>query len=84
MSIIPGVQKPHCRPCSSLNASWMGCSSLAVARPSTVVISCPSACTANIVQLFTGAPSNSTVQAPQWVVSQPTWVPVRSRPWRIR
>ena len=28
VSIIPGVQKPHCRPCSSLKPSWMGCSSL--------------------------------------------------------
>ena len=28
---------------------------------------------------FTGSPSSSTVQAPQWVVSQPMWVPVRRR-----
>ena len=83
-SIIPGVQKPHCRPCSSLKPSWIGCSSLAVPSPSTVVTSWPSAWTASIVQLFTGLPSNSTVQAPQLVVSQPVWVPVSLKPWRSR
>src|SRR5437762_1953235 len=25
VSIMPGVQKPHCSPCSCLNAAWMGC-----------------------------------------------------------
>src|SRR3989442_9354523 len=29
-----------------------------------------------MVQDFTGVPSTSTVQAPQWVVSHPMWVPV--------
>jgi hypothetical protein len=29
-----------------------------------------------MVQDFTDMPSISTVQAPQWVVSQPIWVPV--------
>src|SRR6267378_4885655 len=29
-----------------------------------------------MVQDFTGVPSTSTVQAPQWVVSHPIWVPV--------
>src|SRR5689334_24023400 len=81
---MPGVQKPHCRPCSSLNPSWIGCSSLGPARPSTVVISWPSACTPSIVQLLTGVPSNNTVQAPQFVVSHPVCVPVRPRPWRSR
>src|SRR6266404_5700663 len=47
-------------------------------RPSTVVISDPSACTANMVQDFTARPFISTVHAPQYVVSQPTCVPVRS------
>ena len=37
-----------------------------------------------MVQLFTGVPSTSTVQAPQLVVSHPVWVPVRRRPWRSR
>ena len=77
---MPGVQKPHCRPCSSLNPSWTGCSSLGRASPSTVVTSWPSAWTASIVQLLTGVPSNSTVQAPQLVVSQPVWVPVSLQP----
>jgi hypothetical protein len=49
-----------------------------------VVISCPSACTASIVQDFTGLPSTSTVQAPQFVVSQPMCVPVSPSPRRIR
>src|SRR6185312_4386630 len=61
---MPGVQKPHCRPCSCLNPSWIGCSSLALARPSTVVTSRPSTCTASIVQDLIAWPSTSTVQAP--------------------
>src|SRR5690606_8669285 len=42
-----------------------------------VVTSPPSAWTASTVQDLTASPSSSTVQAPQWLVSQPTWVPVR-------
>ena len=38
--IIPGVQKPHCRPWHSRNASCTGCSWPFVARPSIVVTSC--------------------------------------------
>src|SRR5258708_7739536 len=60
----------------------MGCSLPSFSRPSTVVISDPSACTANIVQDFTARPFISTVHAPQYVVSQPTCVPVRSQPSR--
>src|ERR1700730_4713277 len=56
----------------------MGCSLPSFSRPSTVVISDPSACTANIVQDFTAKPFISAVHAPQYVVSQPTCVPVRS------
>src|ERR1700675_2159170 len=56
----------------------MGCSLPSFSRPSTVVISDPSACTVNIVQDFTARPFISTVQAPQYVVSHPTCVPVRS------
>ena len=52
------------------------------ARPSTVVSSWPSACTASIRHERTGSPSTSTVQAPQTPCSQPTWVPVRPRSWR--
>ena len=79
MSIMPGVQNPHCRPCSSLKPSWTGCSSLGQPRPSTVVSSWPSVWTPNSVHDFTGRPSSSTVQAPQPVVSQPRCVPVRPR-----
>ncbi len=32
-----------------------------------------------MVQLFTDLPSTWTTQAPHWLVSQPTWVPVRPR-----
>ena len=56
----------------------------ALAMPSIVVISRPSACTANMVQLFTDMPSMSTVQAPQCVVSQPIWVPVSCRFSRMK
>src|SRR5689334_21370606 len=45
--------------------------------PSMVRMSPPSTCRANTVQLFTDLPSRSTVQAPQWLVSQPTCGPVR-------
>ncbi len=75
--IMPGVQKPHCRPCFSQKASWSGWSLPFVARPSIVVTVAPSAWTASTVQDFTAWPSTSTVQAPHWLVSQPTLVPVR-------
>ena len=44
----PGVQKPHCRPCSSQKACWTGPSEPGASpvSPSTVVTSRPSACTA--------------------------------------
>ena len=42
-----------------------------------VVICAPSAWTASRVQDFTARPFRSIVQAPHWLVSQPTWVPVR-------
>src|SRR5215472_12736020 len=57
----------------------MGCSWPSFSSPSTVVISAPSACTASTVHDFTALPFSSTVHAPQYVVSQPTCVPVRSR-----
>ncbi len=37
-----------------------------------------------MVQDLTGRPSTSTVHAPQFVVSQPMWVPVSPSPRRIR
>jgi hypothetical protein len=56
----------------------------ALATPSIVVMSDPCACTANMVQDFTDMPSISMVQAPQWVVSQPIWVPVSERFSRMK
>src|SRR5271154_261067 len=69
---IPGVQNPHCSPCSSQNACCNGCSFLIEPSESTVVTSKPSACTANIKQERTAEPSTITVQAPQTPCSQPT------------
>src|SRR5512138_845935 len=81
---MPGVQKPHCRPCFSQKPSWSGCSLPPSATPSIVSIVAPSAWTANTVQLFTGRPFRLTVHAPQLVVSQPMWVPVSSRFSRMK
>src|SRR5689334_13915745 len=81
---MPGVQKPHCRPCFSVNPSCTGCSLPPCSRPSTVVTVQPSACTASTVHDFTGWPSRCTVQAPQWLVSQPTCVPVIAKFSRMR
>src|ERR1700738_2888553 len=67
-----------------MKPSCSGCSLPSCSSPSTVVISRPWAWTRNTVQDFTGRPSRSTVQAPQWLVSQPLWVPVRRRVSRIR
>ena len=57
VSIIPGVQKPHCRPCSSLKPSWIGCSAppwtQALDRRDRAAV----AWTANMVQDLTGTPS---------------------------
>src|SRR5579884_2671617 len=81
---MPGVQKPHCRPCWSQNACWIGCSSAPFASPSTVSSSAPSACTANIRQERTVRPFIKIVQAPQTPCSQPTCVPVRRRSSRMK
>src|SRR5690606_4896982 len=83
-SIIPGVQNPHCKPWCSLKATWMGCRFPFWRKPSTVLISEPWACTARIVQDFTGLPSRITVQAPHEVVSHPMWVPVKPRWVRMK
>ena len=42
-----------------------------------MVTAVPFACSASIVQDFTDLPSTWTTQAPHWLVSQPTCVPVR-------
>ena len=44
--------------------------------PSIVTTSAPFACATNTMQDFTDLPSQSTVQAPQWPVSQPICGPV--------
>src|SRR3954453_21854349 len=77
---MPGVQKPHCSAWFSRNASCIGCSFSALsARPSMVVTLPPSACTARMVHDLIDLPSTWTTQAPHWLVSQPTWVPVSPR-----
>src|SRR5882672_7427995 len=81
---MPGVQKPHCSPCFSTQPSCTACSFPPCSRPSTVVTLQPSACTASTVHDFTGWPSRWTVHAPQWLVSQPTCVPVILKFSRMR
>src|SRR3954469_19166840 len=75
---IPGVQKPHCRAWRSWKPCWIGSSCPSLWSDSTVRISCPSHIAARTVHDLTGLPSMSTTQAPQFDVSQPQWVPVRS------
>src|SRR4029078_13322335 len=83
--IMPGVQKPHCSPCIIRKPSCSADSEpSALAMPSIVTMSEPLACTANMVHDFTDMPSISTVQAPQWVVSHPIWVPVIARFSRMK
>src|SRR5262245_43231965 len=81
---MPGVQKPHCRPCFSVKPSCTGWSLPPCSSPSTVVMLAPSACTASTVQDLTGLPSRWTVHAPQCEVSQPTCVPVMPNVSRSR
>jgi hypothetical protein len=49
-----------------------------------VRISWPSHITASTVHDFTGLPSISTTQAPQFDVSHPQWVPVRPSVSRMK
>src|SRR2546427_7043439 len=76
---MPGVQKPHCRPWCSRNASCSGWSTPSRIRPSMVTSSAPSACTASIRHERAASPLTRIVQAPQMPCSQPTWVPVSAR-----
>jgi hypothetical protein len=48
-----------------------------------VVISAPGCCAASVLHDLMARPLTSTVQAPHWAVSQPTWVPVSRRCSRI-
>src|SRR4051812_883369 len=59
-----------------MNACCNGCNSSPLARPSTVRIFLPCACTANIRHDRIASPSMITVQVPQTPCSQPIWVPV--------
>src|SRR5271170_3877851 len=76
---MPGVQNPHCSAWLLRNASCIGCKVSPVATASIVSTERPSACSANKVQDLTASPSTCTTQAPHWLVSQPTWVPVSPR-----
>src|SRR5213592_1386834 len=82
---MPGVQKPHCRPWCWRNASCIGCRvPSALAMPSIVTRSAPSACIASMLHDFTARPFMWMVHAPHWAVSQPTWVPVRRKLSRMK
>src|SRR5215470_5992309 len=74
---MPAVQKPHWTAPCSMNASWSGSSVSPSPSPSTVRTRVPSASTARWVQELTGAPSTSTVQAPQTCMSQERLAPLR-------
>src|SRR5213083_948448 len=76
VSIMPGVQNPHCSPWHSTKPCCTGSSTPSRSSPSTVRTSCPCAITARTVQDLTGVPSSQTVHTPQLDVSQPQWVPV--------
>src|SRR5215472_16349014 len=77
LMIIPGVQNPHCSAWLLRNASCIGCRVSPSATASIVNTERPSACIANSVHDLTASPSTCTTQAPHWLVSQPTCVPVR-------
>src|SRR4051794_11438368 len=61
-----------------MKAFCTGCS-IGLPMASTVVTALSAAAPAGIRQLTTGAPSTSTVQAPQTPAPQTSFVPVRSR-----
>ncbi len=88
--IMPGVQKPHWEPNSSLKRDWIGwrLDSLADPNPSTVVIWHPSTEQSNVKQPFTVRCSTwpdfwsihherRTVHAPHPPSPQPSFDPVR-------
>jgi len=77
--IIPGVQKPHCSPPRSANASWRGWSRPFFSRPSMVVTSLPRTAFTGSRQERTASLPTTTVQAPQRLSPHPYFVPVRPR-----
>ena len=76
---MPGVQMPHCaapwRGRTPAGARRRGCAAAGPRRSTTARARRPAP--AGTRQAQTGAPSSSTVQAPQSPASQPTLVPVR-------
>ena len=76
-TIMPGVQIPHCAaPC----ARKLSCNFAIVpsaCSPSMLVTAAPSTCAIAVRQLQIGAPSRSTLQAPQSPALQPILVPGR-------
>ena len=75
---MPGVQNPHCRPCSGRNAAAHRVQLVRRRRePSIVVTSAPSACDGEHRARLHRLPVESTVHAPHDVVSQPMFVAVR-------
>ena len=77
--IIPGVQKPHCSPPVSANASWSGWSFPFCSRPSIVVTSLPRTAFTGTWHDLTASLPTTTVQAPQRLSPHPYFVPVRPR-----
>ena len=75
--IMPGVQKPHCRPWHSMNPCRTASSRPSRSRSSTVRTMRPSAIAASTVHALTGLWSSQTTQLPQLDVSHPQWLPVR-------
>ncbi len=75
-SIIPGVQYPHWSPSCSRNSSCNGCNLPSADKPSIVSICELFAWAARSRHDFTVTSLSMTVQAPQWPVSHPIWVPV--------
>src|SRR5262245_7000846 len=77
---IPEVQYPHWSAWCCRKAACMGWREApGGASPSMLVTVAPSHCNASIVHDFMALPSTCTTQAPHWVVSHPTCVPVRPR-----
>src|SRR6185295_8024624 len=66
-----------------MKARCNGCSLPPCAKPSTVRIFLPCACTANIRQERTASWPMMTVQTPHTPCSQPMWVPVNPQSSRI-
>src|SRR4029450_8950705 len=69
--IMPAVEKPHCSPCFSQKAFWMGCSLPSVAIPSIVLICAPSHCTARSGHDLPGCPFGGSVQGTHGVSPAP-------------